>query len=64
MDNFKLIDQRLAQLFTQIPQFTAQSEAAVTCLANKIINLGRKRIEAIQALEKKLDELRGLIPVD
>ena len=63
MDNINLINQRLAQLRAQIPQFRTHSSAAETRLANEIINLELKRIEAIHALEKKLGELRGLIPV-
>ena len=63
MDNIKLIDQRLKQLRALIPQSRAHSAAVETRLANEIINLELKRIEAIQALEKKLGELRGLIQV-
>ena len=58
MDNIKLIDQRLAQLRALIPQSRAHSAVEETGLANEIINLELKRIEAILALEKKLNELR------
>ena len=62
-NNIQLIDQRLANLRARIPRFRTYSSAAETRLANEIINLELKRIEAINAFEKKLGELRGLIPV-
>ena len=50
MDNINLINQRLAQLRALIPQFRTHSSAAETRLANEIITLELKRIEAIHAL--------------
>ena len=52
-NNIKLINQWLTQLCALIPESRAQSEAAETHLANEIINLEIKRIEAIQAIERK-----------
>ena len=62
-NNINLIDQRLAHIRTLIPQFRQHSSAAEIRLANEIITLEIKRIEAIHAIEKKPVELRGLIPV-
>ena len=62
-NNIKLIDDRLAQLRSLIPQLRTHSLAAETRLANEIITLELKRIEAIHTLEKKLTELRVLIPL-
>ena len=62
-NNIQFIDQRLAHLWTLIPQYRAQSAAAEKRLADTIITSEIKRIEAIHALEKKLGELRALIPV-
>ena len=50
-------------LCSLIPQCRAQSAAAEKRLADTIITLKIKRIEAIHALEKRLGELRALIPV-
>ena len=61
--NMQFIDQRLAHLPTLIPQCRAQSAAAEERLADTIITMEIKRIEAIHALEKSLGELRALIPV-
>ena len=62
-NNIQFIDQRLAHLRTLIPQSRAQSAAAETRLADTIITLEIKRIEAIHAIEKRHSELRALIPV-
>ena len=62
-NNIQFIDQRLAHLHTLIPQCRAQSAAAEKRLSDTIITLEIKRIEAIHALEKRLGELRALIPV-
>ena len=62
-NNIQFIDQRPAHLRTLIPQCKAQSAAAEKRLADTIINLEIKRIEPIHTIEKKLGELRALIPV-
>ena len=62
-NNIKLIDKQLSQLRTIIPRFRADSPAAEIRLANEIITCYLKRIEAINALEKKLDNLQQLIQV-
>ena len=62
-NNIQFIDKRLAHLRTLIPQCKAQSAAAEKRLADSIINLEIKRIEAIHALENRLGELRAIIPV-
>ena len=62
-NNIHLIHHRHSQLRALILQSKAQSAIAETRFANKIINLELKRIQAIQALQKKLADLRGLIPV-
>ena len=59
-NNIQFIDQRIAHLCTLIPQCRAQSAAAKKRLADSIITLEIKRIEAIHAIEKRL---RALIPV-
>ena len=61
-NNIQIIDQRLAHLRSIIPQCRAQSETEKR-LADTIITLEIKRIEAIHALEKRLGELRALILV-
>ena len=64
MDNtIQFIDQRIAHLRTLIPQCKAQSAAAEKPLADTIINLEIKRIEAIHTLEKILGDFLALIPV-
>ena len=62
-NNIQLIDHRIAHLRTLIPKCSAQSTATEKRLANTIITSKIKRIEAIHALEKRLGELRALIPV-
>ena len=62
-NNIQFIDQRIAQIHTLIPQCRAQSTATEKRLADSIITLEIKRIEAIHAIEKRLGELRALIPV-
>ena len=62
-NNIQFIYQRLAHLRTLIPQCRAQSAAAEKRLADTLITLEIKRIEAIHALEKKLGELRALIQI-
>ena len=62
-NNIQFIDQRLVHLCTLIPQNKAQSAAAEKRLPDTIITLEIKRIEAIHALERRLDELRAIIPV-
>ena len=62
-NNIQFIDQFIAHFGTLIPQCRAQSAAAEKRLADTIITLEIKRIEAIHALEKRLSELRALIPV-
>ena len=62
-NNIQFIDQRLAHLRSLIPQRRAQSAAAEKRLADTIITLEIKRIEAIHALENRLGELRALITV-
>ena len=56
-NNIQFIDQHLAHLRTLIPQCKAQSAAAEKRLADTIITLEIKRIEAIQTFEKRLGEL-------
>ena len=63
-NNIQFIDQCLAHLRSLIQQFRAQSAAAGKRLADTIITLEIKRIEAIHALERRLGELRALIPVN
>ena len=53
-NNIQFIDQRLAHLRSLIPQCKAQSAAAKKRLADAIITLEIKRIEAIHALETNL----------
>ena len=62
-NNIQFIDQRLAHLRSLIPQCKAQSAADEKLLADTIITLEIKSIEVIHALEKRLGELRALIPV-
>ena len=62
-NNIQFIDQRIAQLRTLIAHCRDQSTVAEKRLAVKIITLEIKRIEAIHSLEKRLGELRALIPV-
>ena len=62
-NNIQLIDQRLAHLPTLIPQCREKSAGAENRLADTIITLDIKRIEAIHALEKRLGELRAPIPI-
>ena len=62
-NNIQFIDQRLAHLCTLIPQCSALSAAAEKRLVDTIITLEIKRIEAIHALEQRLDELQALISV-
>ena len=62
-NNIQFIDQRLAHLRSLISQCRAQSATAEKHLADTIITLEIKRIEAIHALENRLGELRALIPV-
>ena len=62
-NNIHFIDQRIAHLGLLIPQCRAQSAAAETRLADSIITLEIKRIEAIYAIEKRLGKLRALISV-
>ena len=56
-NNIELIDQRFAHLRTLIPICKAQSAAAEKRLANEIIALEIKRIEAIHAIQHRLGEL-------
>ena len=64
MDNdIQFIDQRLAHHYTLIPQRTAQSAATEKRLADTIITLEIKRIEALYTIKMSLSELRALIPV-
>ena len=63
INNIQLIDQRHAHLCSLITKCKAQSAAAEKRLADLIITLKIKRIEAINAFEKRLGELRALIPV-
>ena len=60
--NIKFIDQRIAHLRKLIPQCRAQSAAAEKRLADTIITLEIKQIQAIHALAKRLGELRALYP--
>ena len=53
-NNIQLIDQRLVQFCSLIPQCKAQSAAAEKLLADTIITLEIKPIEAILALKKNL----------
>ena len=62
-NNIQIIDQRLGHLRTLIPQCRAQSAAAEKRVANTIVILEIKRIEAIHALENRFYEFRALIPV-
>ena len=62
-NNIEFIDQRIAHLRTIIPQCREQSAAADKRLADTIITLEIKRIVDIHALEKRLTELRALIPI-
>ena len=62
-NNIQFIDQRLAHLRSLIPQCKAQSAAAEKRLADLIITMEIKRIQAIHTLENRLGELRALIPV-
>ena len=62
-NNIQFINQRIAHLRSLIRQCKAQSAAAEKRLADTIIILEIKRIEAIHALEKRLGELRVLIHV-
>ena len=62
-NNIILIDQRLAQLRRLISRFRIHSTASKTRLPYEIITYQLKRINAIHARDKKLGELRGLIPV-
>ena len=62
-NNIQFIEQRIAHLRTLIPQCRAQSAAAEKRLANSIITLEIKRIEAIHAIEKRHVEFRALILV-
>ena len=59
----QIIDQRIAHLRSIIPQCKATSSAAEKRLADTIIILEIKRIEAIHVLEKRLTELRASITV-
>ena len=56
-NNIQFIDQRLAHLRSLIPICKAQSTTVENRLANEIIALKIKRIEAILALEQRLAEL-------
>ena len=62
-NNIQFIDQQLEYLRSLISQCKAQSAAVAKRLADTIITLEMKRIEAIHAIEKRLGELRSLIPV-
>ena len=62
-NNIQFINQSLAHLRSLIPQCRAQSAAAEKSLADAIITLEIKRIEAIYAIEQRLVELRALISV-
>ena len=62
-NTIKLIDQQLSQLRGLILRFRELSTAAEIRLANEIITRELKRFDAIQALNKKLGDLRKLIPV-
>ena len=62
-NNIQFIDQRIAHLRSLILQCRTQSAAAGNRLTDSIISLEIKRIEAIHAIEKRLGELRALIPV-
>ena len=53
-NNIKLIDQQLSQLRALIPRFKGHSTAVENRLATEIITCELNRIEAINALEKKL----------
>ena len=60
-NNIQFIDQRIAHLYSLIPQCRALSVAAEKRLADSIITSEIKRIKAIHALEKRLGEIRALI---
>ena len=62
-NNIQFIDQRLAHHRLLIQQCKAKSAAAEKRLADTIITFEIKRIDAIHAFEKRLGELRALIPV-
>ena len=62
-NNIKLIYQRLSQLRAHIPRFKDHSTEAENRLANEIICLEIKRIDAVLVCEKKLGELKAPIPV-
>ena len=62
-NNIQIIDQRLANHCTLIPQCKAQSAAAEKRLVDTIIIVEIKRIEAIYTISKRLGELRAIIPV-
>ena len=62
-NNIQLTDQRRAHLRTLIPQCITQSAGVEKRLADTIIILEIKRIEAIHALEKRLGELRAFLPI-
>ena len=62
-NNIQFIDQRISHLSSLIPQCRAQSVAAEKRLADTIITLEIKRIEAIYPFEKRLGELQALIPI-
>ena len=62
-NNIQFIDQRIAHLRSLIQYCKAQSTADEKRLADTIITLVIKRIEEIHPLEKRLGELRALIPL-
>ena len=62
-NNIQFFDQRLAHLQSIILRCKAQSASAEKHLADLIITKEIKRIQAIHTHEKKVGELRALIPV-
>ena len=58
-----MIDKPLAQLRNLIPECREQSAGAEKRLADTIITMEIKRIEAIHALDNRRGELRALIPI-
>ena len=62
-NNVKSIDQRLSQHCALVEKFKYHSTVAENRYPREIIRCEIKRINIIQELEKKLGELRALIPV-
>ena len=62
-NNIQFIDQSLTHLRYLIPRCKVNSAAAEKRIADLIITMEIKRIQAIHTLEKRLGELRALIPI-